>query len=143
MMLDKPPFEESLDFVVSRFESCGKTISRQVAGQLVQKIDNIPYYIQQLGFEVFRLIDDAKRNVVESLTEKKSSLEKVYDFDLMEEGGHITGWLVAGENAKAFGEKIEQYVSETEYPMIFAVGDGNHSLATAKACYEEIIRHPF
>jgi AAA+ ATPase superfamily predicted ATPase len=66
IMLDKPPFEESLDFVVSRFESCGKTISRQVAGQLVQKIDNIPYYIQQLGFEVFRLVDDAKRKVVSS-----------------------------------------------------------------------------
>lgn len=66
IMLDKPPFEESLDFVVSRFESCGKTIPRQVAGQLVQKIDNIPYYIQQLGFEVFRLVDDAKRKVVSS-----------------------------------------------------------------------------
>jgi len=64
MMLDKPPFEESLDFVVSRFENCGKTISRQVAGLLVQKIDNIPYYIQQLGFEVFRLVDDAKRKAV-------------------------------------------------------------------------------
>ena len=64
IMLDKPPFEESLDFVVSRFENCGKTISRQVAGQLVQKIDNIPYYIQQLGFEVFRLVDDDGRKTV-------------------------------------------------------------------------------
>ncbi len=64
IMLDKPPFEVSLEFVVSRFESCGKAISRQVAGLLVQKIDNIPYYIQQLGFEVFRLVDDAESPTV-------------------------------------------------------------------------------
>ena len=64
MMLDKPPFEESVDFVVSRFASGGVALSREVAAQLVFKIDNIPYYIQQLGFEVFRLVDDEGRNEV-------------------------------------------------------------------------------
>ena len=64
MMLDKPPFEESVEFVVSRFASGGVTLSREVAAQLVFKIDNIPYYIQQLGFEVFRLVDDEGRNEV-------------------------------------------------------------------------------
>lgn len=64
MMLDKPPFEESVDFVVSRFASGGVVISHEVAAQIVKKIDNIPYYIQQLGFEVFRLVDDDKRKEV-------------------------------------------------------------------------------
>ena len=64
MMLDKPPFEESVDFVVSRFASGGVALSREVAAQLVLKIDNIPYYIQQLGFEVFRLVDDDGRKEV-------------------------------------------------------------------------------
>lgn len=65
MMIDKPPFTESVDFVVSRFESAGFSISRDVAELLVMKIDNIPYYIQQLGFEVFRIVDDAgRRNVI-------------------------------------------------------------------------------
>jgi AAA+ ATPase superfamily predicted ATPase len=64
MMLDKPPFEESVDFVVSRFCSCSVAISREVAAWLVVKVDNIPYYIQQLGFEVFRLVDDAGRHEV-------------------------------------------------------------------------------
>jgi AAA+ ATPase superfamily predicted ATPase len=64
MMLDKPPFEESVDFIVSRFASGGVVISHEVAAQIVKKIDNIPYYIQQLGFEVFRLVDDDKRKKV-------------------------------------------------------------------------------
>lgn len=64
MMLDKPPFEESVDFVVSRFAGCGYSIPRDVAEHLVVKVDNIPYYIQQLGFEVFRLVEDERRKKV-------------------------------------------------------------------------------
>ena len=59
MLLDKPPIEESEAFVVSRFESAGLAISQEAARHLVAKIANIPYYIQQLGFEVFRLVDEA------------------------------------------------------------------------------------
>jgi histone H3/H4 len=64
IMLDKPPFAESVDFVVSKFSVGGLDISHEVAAQLVLKIDNIPYYVQQLGFEVFRLVDDAGRKNV-------------------------------------------------------------------------------
>ena len=61
MLLDKPPLEESVDFVVSRFKSGGVSISTDAAHRLVGKIANIPYYIQQLGFETFRLVDEAGR----------------------------------------------------------------------------------
>lgn len=64
MVLDKPPLDESVDFVVSRFASGGITVSREVAAQIVHRIDNIPYYIQQLGFEVFRFVDDDNRKEV-------------------------------------------------------------------------------
>ena len=59
MLLDKPPLEESVAFVISRFESAGITISQEAAHRLVGKIANIPYYIQQLGFETFRFADEA------------------------------------------------------------------------------------
>ena len=59
MLLDKPPVEESEAFVISRFESAGLAISQEAAHLLVAKIANIPYYIQQLGFEVFRFADEA------------------------------------------------------------------------------------
>ena len=62
ILLDKPPVEDSVRFVIDRFENAGKTISRAAAERLVAKIDNIPYFIQQLGFETFRVVDDAGRN---------------------------------------------------------------------------------
>ncbi|MBQ1280838.1 MAG: DUF1015 family protein, partial [Oscillospiraceae bacterium] len=77
---------------------------------------------------------------------KKDSLKKIYDFDLMEEGGHISGWLVDGEAAESFNKALAEYTANVgkKYedidgvPCVFAVGDGNHSLATAKSCYEEL-----
>ena len=61
ILLGKPPVEESIRFVVDRFRSVGKGITSAAAAALVAKIGNIPYYIQQLGFETFRLVDDAGR----------------------------------------------------------------------------------
>lgn len=66
ILLDKPPVEESVRFVVDRFATAGKSIAREAAEHLVAKIENIPYYIQQLGFETFRLVDDAHRKSVSS-----------------------------------------------------------------------------
>ena len=64
----------------------------------------------------------------------------------MEGGGHITGWLVEGKDVDDFNKALteytatvgEKYVGLKGTPMVFAVGDGNHSLATAKSCYEEL-----
>ena len=64
MLLDKPPVEESVRFVVERFSSAGKSIDRESAERLVAKIENIPYFIQQLGFETFRIVDDSRRKSV-------------------------------------------------------------------------------
>ena len=69
----------------------------------------------------------------------------------MEGGGHITGWLVEGDDVDAFNKALteytatvgEKYTGLKGVPMVFAVGDGNHSLATAKSCYEELKKnHP-
>ena len=64
ILLDKPPVEESIRFVVDRFASAGKSIDRESAERLVAKIENIPYFIQQLGFETFRIVDDSHRKSV-------------------------------------------------------------------------------
>ena len=62
ILLDKPPVEQSVEFVITRFESAGASISPEAARRLVGKISNIPYYIQQLGFETFRLVSDSGRS---------------------------------------------------------------------------------
>lgn len=63
MLLDKPPEEESAAFVAKRFKSGGLSISAPAARRLVAKIENIPYYVQQLAFETFRLVDDDGRRM--------------------------------------------------------------------------------
>lgn len=95
---------------------------------------------------ILLLCDDEKHVLIESLEQIKEQCVKLYDFDLMEGGGHIAGWLVVGKDADMFDKKLdeyeaanaEKYEKEGRKPMVFAVGDGNHSLATAKACYEEL-----
>lgn len=91
---------------------------------------------------VLLLCDDEKRQLIESLTGKKGSLPLLYDFDLMQGGGRLRGWLVAGEDADAFTAELDAYGQRMaqKYPgdtVVYAVGDGNHSLASAKGCYEE------
>ena len=95
---------------------------------------------------ILMLADDHDKVLIEPIAAKKSSLKKLYDFDLMEDGGHIVGYLVDGEEVKAFEQRLADYTANVgkKYeglpgvPMVFAVGDGNHSLATAKSCYEEL-----
>ena len=91
------------------------------------------------------LMDDPGGTVLDSLTARKDALEPVYDFELMQGGGRIRGRLVAGAEAEAFRARIAAYERETaerfaaagRAPLLYAVGDGNHSLAAAKACWEE------
>ena len=95
---------------------------------------------------ILMLCDDHDKKLIEPIEAVKADLPVLYDFDLMEEGGHITGWLVQGEAVDAFEARLtaytasvgDKYVGLPGKPMVFAVGDGNHSLATAKACYEEL-----
>lgn len=87
---------------------------------------------------VILLCDDERRELIEPLTISRHSMRKIYDFDLMLGGGNIQGWLVKGEHARALSTRIASYIKRKsrELSLIFAVGDGNHSLAAAKACYE-------
>jgi len=92
------------------------------------------------------LCDDPLGTVIEPLVARTGEMELLYDFDLMERGGHITGWrlgeeelahvhaaLAALADPAAFNER---YGTQDEPVMLFAMGDGNHSLATAKECCE-------
>ena len=95
---------------------------------------------------ILMLCDDHDKVLIEPIAAHKDRLPLLYDFDLMEDGGHITGWLVQGEEVDAFEARLadytehvgEKYTGLSGVPMVFAVGDGNHSLATAKSCYEEL-----
>ena len=81
------------------------------------------------------LVDDGARPLFSRLTARREQMEKLYGFSLMEGGGRIDGWRVDAETMKGLAEDLAFLRRDTE--MLFAVGDGNHSLAAAKAIYEE------
>ncbi len=100
---------------------------------------------------VLMLCDDSEKVLIEPLAAQKERLTKLYEFDLMEGGGHIAGWLVQGDAVRDFEARMTEYAAHVgeKYqdlkgtPMVLAAGDGNHSLATAKACYEALKKeHP-
>lgn len=89
---------------------------------------------------VMLLIDDKEGLVIEKLAAQKNSMEKLYDFDLMQNGGHLTGYLVPdgiAEQTLAELGKLEES-ADASGAFTYAVGDGNHSLATAKTCWENL-----
>ena len=84
---------------------------------------------------VMLLIDDPKCTVIEPLEKKTNGFEKLYDFDLMQQSGHIKGFSVDDKTAEQIQTALSALVENAEDKLLFAVGDGNHSLATAKECY--------
>ena len=91
------------------------------------------------------LIDDPELSIIEPLTEKTGSFEKVYDFDLMMDSGHLTGYRIdSEEHLSAVAEALQELGSaenlqkryDSKNPFLYAMGDGNHSLATAKTIWE-------
>lgn len=81
---------------------------------------------------------DEKDLIIKQIGEHKDQLRKLYDFDLMEDGGHITGWLVDGIDACKLQAALDLYSSENSDKTAFLVADGNHSLVTAKTWYDEL-----
>lgn len=94
---------------------------------------------------IMLLIDDRNKSVIEPLYENRDKLTKLYDFDLNMNGGHLRGWHVTDTAPveKALAKLLDEDVLKEKYGstdevMLFAVGDGNHSLATAKACWNNL-----
>ncbi len=86
---------------------------------------------------IMLLIDDKDNTVFSSLKAKAKEENIVYDFDLMEQGGHIKGYKVEEDFYDELADKLE-ILKHNNDGFLFAVGDGNHSLATAKQCWNII-----
>jgi len=85
---------------------------------------------------IMTFIDDADDLVLGPLAKKAESLPVLYDFDLMEGGGHIKGMMVTGADAEKVMEAIQTLNEKND--MLMVIGDGNHSLAAAKVYWDEI-----
>jgi hypothetical protein len=95
------------------------------------------------------LIDDPERTVIEPVGKSKGKLKELYDFELMAGSGHLNGYLVSDPSVEtgiiqgleqlakpqAFAKRYN--IGKDQPVLLFAMGDGNHSLATAKAIWEK------
>ena len=96
------------------------------------------------------LVDDPDKKIIEPLLKKESKkqMQMIYSATLMEKGGRVSGWLLSKEQAAKVQDQLtalgdperfaQFYHAEGKPVLTYAMGDGNHSLATAKACWEEL-----
>ena len=96
------------------------------------------------------LIDDRQKAVIEPLESQKTDMQKLYDFKLMKNGGAISGYLLTKDMQEKVFEQLDKlaeldafnakYGLDEKSALVYAMGDGNHSLATAKEYYEKLKR---
>jgi uncharacterized protein (DUF1015 family) len=85
---------------------------------------------------VMLLANDDRLNILENLFAKRNQFKTIYDFDLNMEGGHITGYQIT--DCKPIINDFYSLIEDPNDPILFIVGDGNHSLATAKTHWNEL-----
>ena len=87
---------------------------------------------------VMLLVEDKKDLLMSYLDTIANGNNKVYDFDLMKQGGNIKGYYISDEkNIDVIADIFLKLKENIKDNLMFAIGDGNHSLAAAKICYEK------
>ena len=143
-----------LDLEQYDFNKGAQTLIRATEGTIIDRLppririrENAPLECPH----ILVLFDDPNDTVFGPLDEQMMDFEEVYDFDLMMGSGHLTGFAINDSEVrdgimKALKDLIDPEVFSEKYnlipgrhdPLLFAMGDGNHSLATAKAIWEKL-----
>ncbi len=142
----------ALDLEHYDYHKGSRSLIRATEGTIVERLPPRIHIREGAKLElphILVLIDDPERTVIEPVGKSKAQLKEHYDFELMEGSGHLNGYLVNDPviefniigaleqlaNPWIFADK---YGVGSEHPvLLFAMGDGNHSLATAKAIWEK------
>ena len=134
----------ALDLEAYSYAKDSKTLIRATEGTILSRIPPRKEIRKDAPIEVphiMVLISDKDRKIIEPLRDRRNSLSVVYDSDLNKNGGHLKGYLVNADSDKeAILSGFESLYNALDpaNPLLFAMGDGNHSLATAKSCWEDI-----
>ena len=143
----------ALDLEKYDFNRGSQTLIRATEGTIVDRLPPRMHIREGAVLEfphILVLIDDPEKTVIEPLVEQRNSLKPLYDFELMLGSGHLRGY---GVNSPEIQNEVVQALQKLADPvafrkhygvdenagvLLFAMGDGNHSLATAKAIWEKI-----
>ena len=143
----------AVDLECYDYREGSQTLIRATEGTVLDRIpprvkirENAPIELPH----IMLLIDDPEKTVIEPLLKKTADYHKLYDFDLMQGGGHIRGWKVEDtESLTQISSALEKLAAtaagssgqgdvSSDSILLFAAGDGNHSLASAKAHWENV-----
>ena len=143
----------ALDLEKYDFNKGSQTLVRATEGTILDRLPPRMKIREKAPLElphILMLIDDPEDTVIGSIENTKNSLPVVYDFDLMQSSGHLTGRFVNDPELENFVfqgltslANPETFAQKYNLPkgtpvLLYASGDGNHSLATAKAIWEKI-----
>ncbi len=143
-----------LDLEQYDFNKGAQTLIRATEGTIIDRLPPRIRIREKAPLEcphILVLFDDPTDTVFGPLDEQMMDFEEVYDFDLMMDSGHLTGFAINDSEVRdgimqALKDLIDPDVFSEKYnlipgrnaPLLFAMGDGNHSLATAKAIWEKV-----
>lgn len=125
----------AIDLEEYSFEKGAKTPVRSTEATILERIPPRVKIRRGAPLElphVMLLYNDAENRVLKSVKRGKT----VYDFDLNMDGGKIKGTFV--DNSEEVKASLLSLTDGAKDKLLFAVGDGNHSLATAKTCWDEL-----
>jgi len=134
----------ALDLERYDFHQGSRSLIRATEGTILERLPPRIKIRKQALLEIphiMVLIDDPRMSVIEPLSNLTGQMPKLYDLELMQQGGHLQGFSVSDANMeKSIVSAFEGLLQSPpdESPLLFAVGDGNHSLAAAKSVWEEI-----
>jgi hypothetical protein len=143
----------ALDLECYDYTKCSNALIRATEGTVLDRLPPRIKIRENAAIElphIMVLIDDPDKTVIEPLFQELGSMEKLYDFDLMMNGGHIKGYKVSDQGhissiANAISKLAQKDTFYKKYDiscdcdiLLFAVGDGNHSLASAKGHWENV-----
>jgi hypothetical protein len=143
----------ALDLEKYDFNAGSTTLIRATEGTILNRLPPRIKIREQAPLEfphILMLIDDPEDEIIGNIERHKASLPLAYDFDLMQSSGHLTGRFIDNikleegiikgletlANPAVFSKKYN--LPEGSPVLLFASGDGNHSLATAKSCWEKL-----
>ncbi|MDT8444596.1 MAG: DUF1015 domain-containing protein [Desulfuromonadales bacterium] len=140
----------ALDLEAYDYHPGAKTLIRATEGTIVDRLPPRIRVRENAAIElphIMVLIDDPEQTVIEPLF--TADLEQAYDFELMQGGGHLRGWKVNQKHLlQQIGSALERLAEQARFQkryevdddevMLYAMGDGNHSFATAKAIWEQL-----
>ncbi len=145
----------ALDLEQYDFSPASQSLIRATEGTVLDRLPPRVKIRQDALLEIphiLMLIDDPDKTVIEPLFHHIDSFENIYDFDLMQGGGHLTGWFIKDSSLlNGVADALATLASPTHFQsqyglddtkgvLLYAAGDGNHSLASAKTHWENIKR---